>query len=253
MSFVPYLFFCFLAFKVFPVVTFTVIDCHLYHGQWFLVNVWQFRHYYKMLASGSAASSEFEIRPLGILPTMKLLLSVLHSPLDMLFIRFSDISFSFNSFNYFRLLFHCKNKNWTIRNVLVLLQVTIMIAQLVPGNLHLTMKIHWTLRFLYIGEEFMKKQPLERRENQGVINGLVRHRSQTSCQMLANAKSKENLIWILIHLRRKHDNYCLPKDSCPRDSPEHSPKLRNICARESSAWHRVITPLLILLFYWTEK
>lgn len=52
--------FCFLAFEVFPVATVTMIDCHLYHGHQFLVNVWQFRHYYKMLASRSAASSELK-------------------------------------------------------------------------------------------------------------------------------------------------------------------------------------------------
>lgn len=122
-----------------------------------------------------------------------------------------------------------------------------MITQRVPGTLHLTMKKHWTLRLLYIGEEFMKKQPSEWRENQGVINGLVRHRCQSSGQMLAHPKSKENLIWILIHLRRRQDNYCLPKDYCRRDPAEHSSKLRNICARESSAWHRVITPLILAI------
>lgn len=198
----------FLAFKVFPVVTYTMIDCHLYHGQWFPVNVWQFRHYYQMLASRSAASSEFEIRPLGIHLTKKLLPPALCSPFDGLFIRFPDLPFSFNSFNCpaFPLLFYCINKNQTMKNVLVMFQMTITIAQLVPGNLHLTMKIHWTLKPLYINEEFMKKQPSEGRENQEVINGQGRHRCQNSCQMLVSPKSKENLIWILICLRRKHHN-----------------------------------------------
>lgn len=99
-----------------------MIDCHLYHGQWFLVNVCQFRHYHKMLVSRSAASSEFEIRPLGILPTIKLLLSALCSPFVNLFM-FSDILLNVNSFNC-PLLFHWMNKNHAIRNSLVMLQMT---------------------------------------------------------------------------------------------------------------------------------
>lgn len=120
----------FLASKVFPVVTFTMIDCHLYHGQWFLVNVWQFRRYYQMLASSSPASSESEIRPLGILLAKKVLLPALCSPFDVLVIRFPDLPFSFNSFHCpaFPLLFYCINKNQTMKNVLVMFQMTITIA-----------------------------------------------------------------------------------------------------------------------------
>lgn len=77
---------CFLAFKVFPVVTFTVIDRHLCHGQWFLVTVWQLSHYYQMMVGRSATSSEFEIRPLHVLLAMKLLLPALGNPFDTLFI-----------------------------------------------------------------------------------------------------------------------------------------------------------------------
>lgn len=165
---------------------------------------------------------------------MKLLHSVLGCRLDTLFICFSDILFRVSSLNcpIFPLLFHGINKKQTIRNVPVMLQMIVMIPQLVPGNLHLRMKIHWTLSPLYIGEEFMKKQPSKWRENQGVLNGLVRYRCQNSCQMLAYPKSKENLSWIFIHLRR-HENHCLPKDDSPWDSGQRSPKLRNICV---SAW-----------------
>lgn len=117
-------------------------------------------------------------------------------PLDTLLIILSAISFSVNCFNcpIFPWLGHDGDKNWTIRNILRMLPMTIMTAQLVPENPHLTMKIPLSLKLLHIGEEHIKMQPSEQRENQGVINGLVRHRCQSSCQMLAYTKSEEN--WI---------------------------------------------------------